>query len=239
MRIGQLAGIGVAVLLGVSARAETLRLVTEDVPPINTVSDKPGEAGGIATDLIAKALAESRVSFDVSVHSWTDAYAMALHGRDVCVYSTSRTDERETLFKWVGPIVRNRWALFGRIDGPALASLDDARGHSIGGPYDGAPTRYLKGIGFAVDETTDFHTNLRRVEARQIDYAVSSLLTGAHAIAHDKELADIVPVLVFKDIDLYLACNKSVSDKLVARLNGIFQRMTEDGTVAATLRHYQ
>lgn len=239
MRVGLVAGMVVAALLGLSARAETLRLVTEDVPPINTVSDKPGEAGGIATELIAKALTEARVSYDASVHSWTEAYAMALHGRDVCVYSTSRTDERETLFKWVGPIVRNRWALFGRIDGPALSSLEDARGHSIGGHYDGAPTRYLQGIGFEVDQTTDFHANLRRVEARQIDYAVSGLLTGAYAIAHDKGLADIVPVLVFKDIDLYLACNKSVSDKLVARLNGIFQRMTEDGTAAAIIRHYQ
>lgn len=239
MRVGLGTWMVVAVLLGGNARAETLRLVTEDVPPINTVSGKPGDAGGIATELIEKALAESRISYDVSVHSWTESYAMALHGHGVCVYSTSRTDEREALFKWVGPIVRNRWALFGRIDGPALASLEDARAHSIGGHYDGAPTRYLEGIGFAVDETTDFHSNLRRVEARQIDYAVSGLLTGAYAIAHDKELADIVPVLVFKDIDLYLACNKSVSDKLVARLNGIFQRMTEDGTAAAIIRHYQ
>jgi polar amino acid transport system substrate-binding protein len=214
-------------------------LVTEEVAPVSMAGPGTGEVLGIATELIEKALAESRISYDVSLFSWARAYDMALKGRNTCVYSTSRTADRDPLFKWIGPIVRDRWVLFGRIDGPALTSLDEARGHSIGGHYDGASTRYLKSLGFEIDEVADFHSNLRRVAAHRLDFAVSSLLVGVYAIAHDKELVDIVPVLAFKDIDLYVACNKSVPDKTVARLNRIFQRTSRDGTMAATIRRYQ
>lgn len=238
-RAGQVAAVVLAVLAGATASAETLHLVTEEVAPINMAGAKPGEIRGISTDLVEKALAESHIPHDVTLQSWDSAYDTALHGRDSCVYSTSRTEERETLFKWVGPIVRDRWVLFGRIDGPALTSLEDARGHTIAGHYDSASTRYLKEQGFEIDEIADFHSNMKKVEARQLDYAASGLLAGAYAIARDKELGDVVPVFAFKDIDLYMACNKSVPDKLVARLNAIFQRMSEDGTVTAMVKRYQ
>jgi polar amino acid transport system substrate-binding protein len=239
LRAGWVVWVILAIVPGAAAPAETLHFVTEDVAPVTMAGPARGEIRGIATELVEKALAESRIPYDVSLFSWARAYDMALNDHDTCVYSTSRTAERDPLFKWIGPIVRDRWVLFGRIDGPALTSLDQARGHSIGGHYDGASTRYLKSLGFEIDEVADFHSNMRRVAAHRLDFAVSGLLGGAYAIAHDTELADIVPVLSFKDVDLYVACNKSVSDKIVARLNVIVQRMSEDGTVAATIKHYQ
>jgi len=239
LRVGWLVWVLLAILSGKAAVAETLHFVTEDVSPVSMAGPGTGQIRGIATELIEKALAETRIPYDVSLYSWARAYDMALNGRNTCVYSTSRTEERNPLFKWIGPIVSDRWVLFGRINGPALASLDDARGHPIGGHYDGASTRYLKSLGFEIDEVADFHSNLRRVAAHRLDFAVSSLLVGTYAITHDEELVDIVPVLAFKDIDLYVACNKSVPDKIIARLNQIFQRMSKDGTVAATIRHYQ
>ena len=236
---------GWVILLLVSAQpvrslpAEMMHLVTEDVAPINMVGPAEGEVRGIVTELIDKALVESHISYDVSVHSWAHAYDLALSEPNTCVYSTSRTEERQSLFKWVGPIVRDRWVLFGRIDGPALSTLEAARGHSIGGHFDGASTRYLKSLGFQIDEVADFHTNMQRVADHRLDYAVAGLLGGAYAIAHDKELADVVPVLAFKDIDLYLACNKAVPDKTIAKLNDMVRRLAEDGTVAATIKRYQ
>ena len=221
------------------AGAETLILVTEELAPINMAGLGDKKAGGISTEVIEMALADIKVPYTIAINSWARSYEMALRDRNTCVYSTSRTPEREELFKWVGPLVKDRWVLFGRIDGPALSTLDDARAHTIGGHYSGASTHYLKTMGYQVDETSDYLSNLKRVEARRLDYAVSGLLSGAYAIAHDKGLADIVPVFAFKDIDLYLACNKSVPDRIVERLNAVIERLSADGTVASIVRRYQ
>ena len=238
-RAGFLLGMMLTVLPALEARAETLSLVAEELAPINMSGPGEKKASGIATEVIEMAFADIKVPYTISFNSWSRSFEMALHDRNTCLFSASRTAEREPLFKWVGPIVKDRWVLFGRIDGPALTSLDDARTHSIGGHFDGASTRYLKGLGFQIDEGADYHSNLRRVEARQLDYAVSGLLTGAHAIAHDKGLTDIVPVFAFKDIDLYMACNKSVPDRIVERLNAVVERLSADGTVASIVRRYQ
>ncbi len=36
---------------------------------------------------------------------WARAYEIALHEKNVLIYSIKRTSERESLFKWVGVIV--------------------------------------------------------------------------------------------------------------------------------------
>ena len=239
MRAGLLLFIALAALPASGAEPETLHLVTEDIAPINMAGPNVGEVRGIATEVIEKALAEYKIPYTISIESWPRAYDMALHGHNTCVYSTSRSEDRAPLFKWVGPVIRDRWVLFGRIDGPAPASLDDVRGHAIGGHYNGAATLYLKERGFSIDEESDFHASMNRVVARQLDYAVSGLLVGAYAISHDKDLDDIVPVLAFKDSILYLACNKSVPDHVVEQLNASVARMVADGTVAAITRRYQ
>jgi polar amino acid transport system substrate-binding protein len=40
---------------------------------------------------------------------------MAQRDRNTCVYSTVRLENREKLFRWVSPIVENRWAAFGKL----------------------------------------------------------------------------------------------------------------------------
>lgn len=238
-RAGLLLWTVLAVVPGLGAGAETLRLVAEEMAPLNMAG--PGEGGviGIATEVIGTALARSRISHTVSLQPWTQAYDMALRQRDTCVYSTSRTEERIPHFKWIGPVVHDRWVLFGRIDGPAPVTLDDVHGSSIGGHYAGALTAYLESLGFTIDKRNDYHSNMVLVAEHRLDYAVAGLVAGAYAISRDKDLADIVPVLAIKDNDLYLACNRSVPDRVVDRLNAALTRMNADGTTAAILRRYQ
>ena len=238
-RAGLLLWIVLAIVPDLGAAAETLRLVAEEMAPLSMAG--PGKDGvtGIATEVIDTALARSRISRTVSLYPWAQAYDMALHRHDTCIYSTSRTEERIPRFKWVGPVVHDRWVLFGRIDGPAPATLDEAHGASIGGHYAGALTAYLESLGFVVDKKNDYHSNMVLVAEHRLDYTAAGLLAGAYAISRDKDLADIVPVLAFKDSDLYLACNRSVPDRVVDRLNAALTRMNADGTTAAILRRYQ
>jgi polar amino acid transport system substrate-binding protein len=230
--------LALAAVSGSQSLAETLHLVTEQVPPVNMAGPN-GEVTGLSTELVEMALGKAGIARTVSLMSWARAFDMARNDINTCVYSTSRTEEREPWFKWIGPIVKDQWVLFGRADGPLPASLEEARSHSIGGHYASAAGDFLKSQGFQIEEMADFQSNLRRVAAHRLDYWAGGLLGGQYAVAHDTELDGIVPVLAFRDVGLYLACNKSVSDKTVDKLNAILKTMADDGTVTAVKKHYR
>lgn len=50
---------------------------------------------------------------DIHIISWARAYQSAILGPNVLLFSTTRTKERETMFKWAGPIAEDNtvvWA---------------------------------------------------------------------------------------------------------------------------------
>ena len=86
----------------VSMPAFALTLTTEELPPFNFVKD--GNVVGQSTDVMREVLKRTGIPGSISVYPWKQAYQMAQEGKDTCVYSTSRTEARESLFKWVGPL---------------------------------------------------------------------------------------------------------------------------------------
>lgn len=219
------------------AAGDTLVIVTEDSPPLNMVGPD-NKITGIATDLFRKALDEAKIDYFISVYPWARAYSMAENNTNTCVYSTSWTEQRAPLFKWIGPFVTDGWALFGRPDSPKLSSLEDAREAVIGGYVGGASTVYLKQLGFKVDETRENPLNLKKLATHRIDYWVDGILAANYA-ARRAGVSDLVQVVKFKDIKLGIACNSTVSDETIGKLNDIIRRMLRDGTYAAILKEYE
>ena len=76
----------------------------------------------------------ANVRYQIVMYPWVRAIKMAESDKDTCVYSTTRTEERETKFLWVGPVAPDNWMLFAKADSSIqLASLDDARKYKVGG----------------------------------------------------------------------------------------------------------
>ncbi|WP_159084732.1 substrate-binding periplasmic protein [Dongshaea marina] len=79
--------------------------VTEDYPPGNFLEE--GELKGIGVDLLLAAANEAGYSIkrsQIQLNAWARSYRMALKVPGYVVFSTTRTPEREALFKWAGPI---------------------------------------------------------------------------------------------------------------------------------------
>jgi len=219
------------------AAGAALVLVTEDAPPLNMVGPD-GKITGIVTELFRKALDEAKIDYSITAYPWARAYSMAERHADTCVYSTSWTEQRAPLFKWIGPFVTDGWALFGRPESPTLSSLEDAREAVIGGYFGGASTVYLQQLGFKVDQTKDNFLNLKKLVAHRIDYWVDGI-SAAHYVARRAGVGDLVQVVTFKEIKLGIACNLAVPDETIEKLNGIVLRMLQDGTYAAIVSQYE
>ncbi len=220
------------------ADQDMLSLVTEDAPPVNMVDSKTGNITGITTEILRRAFEAAKIPYNISLHPWARAFFMAQTTRNTCVYSTVWTEERATLFKWVGPIVDDGWILYGRTDSPPLSSLEDARDHTIGGYFSDGATAYLKHLGLNVVEVADNHLNPKKVLAHRVDYWVNGRISGPY-VARQASVTGLVPVLKFKDISLGLACNPSVPDEAIALLNTEINRLREDGSIESIVRTYQ
>ncbi|HXA48060.1 MAG TPA: ABC transporter substrate-binding protein, partial [Burkholderiaceae bacterium] len=107
-------------------------MLTEENAPFN-FQDRQG-IGGISTEIVKEMGRRAGVPMAIHWTSWVRAYQGAIKNPNTCVYSTVRLPEREALFKWVGPIASNKWALFARTDfDKPIKTIDDARPFRIGG----------------------------------------------------------------------------------------------------------
>jgi polar amino acid transport system substrate-binding protein len=220
-----------------TAQAAPLVITTEDYPPFNMM--KGGELSGLSTDILKKAFADAKVDYNITLYPWQRAYDMAVKEDNTCVYSTTLTDQRQSLFKWVGPVVKNDWILFAKADSTAkVTSLDDIKGATIGGYQGDALTLYLKEKGMKVDEASNDSVNPKKLQAGHIDFWASGRLMGPY-VAAQQGVSGIKPLLVIKETTMYLACNKNVPDETVAKLNASIKKLTDDGTVAALGKAYQ
>ena len=229
---------GAAVAAPAPTAAPRLYITTELLAPSSV---KEGErVDGIATGKVREAMLRTGVDYRIEVLPWKRAYQVALSRGDACVYSTTRTPERERFFKWVGPIDIAKWVLLGRADRKLqLRSLDDARGLRIGTYNGDARDAWLRSQGFVPDSTANDLSNLHKLMAGRIDLWAASMRSDSNALARFGYDKQVVPVLVFKEIGVYLACNRAVPDDLVARLNTAFAGMERDGSARRIERSQQ
>jgi polar amino acid transport system substrate-binding protein len=162
---------------------------------------------------------------------WARAYEQALKMPGHCVYSTTLTEARKPLFKWVQPIVSNNWVLYTAAgsSAPAPASLDAVKGKRIGGYIGDATAIWLKEQGHDVDEAQRDDLNPKKLEAGRIDYWASGERL-APIMAREAGVA-IKPVLTIRQTVLGLACNEAVPAATVDKLNAALAAARDDGTL--------
>ena len=215
----------------------SLNIATEYSPPTSMLSG--ARVVGSATDKIREAMARAGVSYTIALLPWKRAYGAALQRPDACVYSTTRTPERESLFKWVGPTDEGEWVLLGRADRKyKLQTLDDARALRIGTYNGDARDEYLRARGFLVDPAPNDYINQKKLMMNRIDLWAAALRRGSAVLAANGWSDQIVPVLTFNRIKVYLACNPAVPDHVIEKLNNALEAMLRDGTSRKLNRKY-
>ncbi|MFC5480334.1 substrate-binding periplasmic protein [Massilia suwonensis] len=219
-------------------RPVSLYITTEAAAP-SSMLDGEGKVVGISTDKVRAAFERAGLAHTIELLPWKRAYAAAAARGDACVYSTSRTPEREAHFKWVGPIDSAEWVLMAPANRRfALRTLEDARPYRIGTYNGDARDQFLRSRGFRVDSAPNDLTNPRKLLLGRIDLWAAALRVGSPVLEQNGWAGQIVPVLVFNRIDVYLACNRAVPDELIARLNGAFDGLERDGTMRKIERAY-
>ena len=223
--------------------AQTVNLLTEDAYPFQYLENK--QLTGMAVEVVNEVFKRAGVVHKDELMLWKDAYDRVQMYPNTCIYSTARTENREKLFKWIGPIVENKWAAFAKkgFKG-SLSRGEDFNQYRVGVLKGDAKERYLKDLAvtFRVPEVDDAANppklTLNRTAPDKIDLWVTGYYTGAH-VATKIGVNDIFPVWVFKTSDNYLACQTSLPQATVEKLQQALDAMKRDGTHAAIVARYE
>lgn len=214
------------VLTAHTARSEPLIFNTEDYYPYNYLEN--GKITGTSTRIVALMAEKAGVSYRLVTGPWQQSFSNALSQNNNCVFSAIFSEERKDLFKWVLPIDTMRMVIYKLKDSPLTANtLDDLKDHTIGGYSGDASASYLKLRGFRVDETTTDSLNPMRLRTKRIDAWATSDFLGPK-LSREAGV-DVEPLLVVSERAMGLACNKSIDDITIKKLQDSLDEMNKNG----------
>lgn len=211
----------------------TIQLLTQNFPPYTMAADgknfaREAEISGIDTEVVQEMFKRAKITYALSLRfPWSRLQEMAEQQSGFGVFSLSRTTERESKFKWVGPLSGMDLVLLKK-QGSAIkvTDLDKAKSFSIASKKGSVASEYLIKRGFTVQDSLS--DNPKKLRDGKMDLWATSNPSGiyeAHKAGVDKP--DVA--LTFEHAELYLALNKTTPDDVVAKLQSALDSMKKDG----------
>ncbi|MEP4547161.1 MAG: ABC transporter substrate-binding protein [Saccharospirillum sp.] len=222
-------------------------LFAEDFPRINLYTENYGtfnysltgaayehdieDIGGTATEIVEKLFTEAGIDFKLRLRTWSVAYERAVERPNYGVFSTGRTESREDLFEWVGPVGQYSWILLAKSDNNlSIDSLTDLRGLRIGGYEGDAATTFLQGQGYEVSTLPNESLNAQRLANDLIDVWITSDING-YKVAEESGYPDVEEAFRIRTVDLYLAMNPETDPRVINALNSAYDALIARGEI--------
>jgi polar amino acid transport system substrate-binding protein len=217
-----------------------LILTTEDYPPFNMVDPNNGNISGISTEKVKEIMHRAGETYTITAYPWARAFQMARTDANTCVFSTTRMPEREAMFKWVGPLVKNNWFIFARADDTRKPkSLEDLRPYIMGIYRNDAVGEFLTSKGFKTDIANADADNPRKLLIQRFDFWATGELLGLAILKNQGLQGKIVPRFQFNQTEMYLACHPAIAPERIELFNQILKDIEHDGTAAAIEKKYK
>jgi polar amino acid transport system substrate-binding protein len=228
----------------IAAASDKLIVLTEELPPFNFMTQDG--IRGISADLLRLMLLHAGLQNhveDVQLQPWARAYNTVRSKLNTMLFSVTRTPERESLFKWVGPIISNRNSLIARKDRHIhLNTMEDAQKHTLGAIRDYAATQLLLSGGYPADKietTPDAKSNLIKLEKGRIDLFVYNEVAFQWMMAgNGLNKNDFETVFVLHEGQLYYAFNKDTPDSIISKLQSSLDALKRTGDVQRVIDEY-
>jgi len=216
-------------------RSASLRILTEDLPPLNYV--KNGALVGPSVEMVQEIQRRIGSTEEIQVYPWARAYQIAQKEENVVLFGMSHTPSRENKFKWVGPLATKRDIFVARKGSNlVINSLEDAKKvRRIGVLRDDTKEEFLEMHGFSnLERVSDERKNAQKLMLGRIDLWVfkkPGLKTVCELAGVDFDAVEEVFNLRETRVDIAFSLN--TADAVVEQWRTAFADMLADGTVEA------
>ena len=228
-------------LFGGLLHAQSLTIYTEISPPDQFLGPG-GQLTGCSCDVVREIQKRIGNTDPIEVVPWVRGYKEIQERPNVVLFSMARSEERDPLFEWVGPIRETAFSFFARADSRiVIKNIEEARNLSMIGVYrEDARDQYLSKKGFTnLDRSIDNPTAMKKLMAGRIDCLVATTDSiGDIAEAAGFKRKDVREVFTFLKLQLYIAFSKSTPAPTLKTWARTLQAMKKDGSFNQILFHY-
>lgn len=217
------------------AKAESIKVFTEHMPPYN-YSNEQGTPTGFCTDLVREIFNRSNITLveDISLVPWARGYNFLENKSDVMLFSMTRSAEREPKFQWVGPLAKRTiwlWKLKARKD-ISVTNLTEAKQYVVGGVYEFASSKYLQELGLKVEMVSTIEQNWKKLLLNRLDLVSALELEAAYSMQRlNRHFDELQKVAIVDDrYEYYLAINPQTDISYAKKLQSALDQMKADGS---------
>ena len=224
---------------------DDLVLITENYAPLNFSKD--GMVRGISVDVMVEMLKMSgskKTRKDISLQPWARGYKQVLENKNTALFAMSRTEAREELFKWVGPIIPSNIVLVAKkSQGIKINSVEDiSQYNKIGVVRDDIGEQILLELG--VPKGNLHRTNSGTNTAKMLDKERVDMWAYGRIVAlwNIKELGfnpdDYEEVYILKESQQYFAFHKDTEPTVIAKLQKALDELESNGKLKNIVSTY-
>lgn len=222
--------------LNTSDFPDILQIYTEAYPPL-TFMDNSGEITGYGSDIVKEIMNVNHDYYRINLSSWSNGYQLALDNPNFCLYTMDRTEIREDLFQWVGPIGANTtWIYTKNGAGISISSIDEAKNlSSIGTVSSWFSTQYMQELGFTnLVYESDPEVLAQKLLNGELDAFVCTDITFPDILAQlGYEYSNVEPAFSLMSSDFYIAFSKSTSSTIINQWQTALDKIKQNGTYDA------
>ena len=224
-----------------------ITMLTEVYPPYNMEVD--GQLQGIAVDVLEAMLTilnTGQTREDFILTNWSRAYSMAEKRKNHMVFGTTRTEKREPLFKWVGPITTTTIGIIApknkKIVIDKLSDLNQFRVGTvlkdIGGQIlleSGIEKKQLS----TVSGKNAIDLSFKKMQNDRIDlfaYEINVAFYEAKLKGYNLDNYEVIYTL--QEGELYYAFNSATDDKVITQWQNALDTIKENGLYTKIIEKY-
>jgi len=233
--------------VSISRAAESLprfQIMTETWPPFQFEED--GEIKGVVVDLMVLMLervGSSQNRDDIRIYPWARAYSNVQNRENTILFSTTRTREREKLFKWVGPIFQDTTVLIARKErNIKIGKAADLQKYRFATVIDDVGEQYLQRYGIPLSKmsrNSDRVASIRMLTLKRADLIVQSwqgFTVDAESLGHDPDEFEVV--FTIDKADMCLVFYKETPDWIIKKFQTALDNLLEQGVMAELKKKY-
>ena len=212
--------------------ADELRILTEEWPPIS-FTDSTGNVTGLGVEVVKEILEKLDSDTKIEVFPWAYAWNLATTQKNIVLFTTTRTEEREGIFTLLGPVAIGTTDFYAKSDSDIdISSVEDAKKVKLIGVYRSAvEDQILTQLGF---ENLDYSSlpvfSANKLVHGRIDlWCNANLTVGKILESGGYSLSDVKKVFTIKENLLYIAFSKGTSKEIVLEWQKALEDIKENG----------